>query len=137
MSAPRLFFILGSVFLVLACIPGYRLHHATSQDHFWTHRDRPLPLTAAEERVEVLIKGRPLSQWLREGALKLSTNGQESTLTRADFASRVDLKNTQIQSALGPTVFLAALGIAFWAFSLTQVAFAWQRKKTQALKNRR
>jgi hypothetical protein len=81
---------LGAMTVVFFLIPAVALYSELSKrsDIWWTPRPLAVPLTESSDRVQVLVREKPIGSLLDAGALRVVDEGSTSALTASDIRFR-------------------------------------------------
>src|SRR5437773_6023933 len=87
---PRARMTLATMSVVFFLIPAVALYSELSKrsDIWWTPRPLAVPLTESTDRIQVLVRAKPLDSLLDAGALRMMDDGSTSALTASDFRFR-------------------------------------------------
>jgi hypothetical protein len=87
---PRLRLLLSSLsvtLFVIAALPIYR-EVAQRRDIWWTPVAMLVPLAESKDRVEIYVRGEPLTAQLQSGHMRVGEGGQSSVLAASDIGLR-------------------------------------------------
>ena len=87
---PRARMTLGAMTVVFFLIPAVALYSELSKrsDIWWTPRPLAVPLSESADRVQLLVRAKPIGSLLDSGSLRVVDDGSTSALTASDIRFR-------------------------------------------------